>query len=281
MSDAIIGVTETSAVGLDSIAAYVQQTLIQSVQFRPTVFQLPVAMGDKSVTVPSFPAPSVSTKAENTAVDAQAITWVGTQMLLDQHKVVQYLVEDIAMAQAKPELIGPMLDAAARKLAEDMDDSIYTALKAASATAPDHRIAYANSGSTDTLGQADILEARRLLNVQNLPQEDRFFAINPTQEKEILSIDTFVEADKYGAREPLLNGELGRLFGFRIIMSNLVDSKEAVAYHRSACAFGWQIQPKVESFRDVAYLADRLSISHLYGVKLLDDTRVVKIGTAS
>ena len=53
-----------------------------------------------------------------------------------------------------------------------MDQDIVAQLELTSASAPDHRVAYANSGTDNTLGQADILEAKRLLAVQNIDFAD-------------------------------------------------------------------------------------------------------------
>lgn len=282
MADVLTGVTETQATGMDLISSIVQEALVQEAVLFPLVQQYSAPMGVKQVEIPRSDLPSVSTKTENTQIDAQALTFATDALALDQHKAIQYLVEDIARAQANIPLIEDLLMKASKKLAEDMDDYVYEQLKLASASNPDHRVAYNNSGSADTMGKEDILNARKLLNIQSVPQDSRFLAINPLQESELLAIDTFVEADKYGATTPLYNGELGRLFGFRVVMTNVVDSKEAVAFHQSACAFARQIAPKVESDRDLANLSDRLSISHLYGAKVLDSgKRCVKLGTAS
>lgn len=282
MADALQGVTEIVDTSMDVISSIVQEALIQEAVLFPLVSQYEAPQGSKQVEIPRSANPVVATKTENTAVDAQTLTYTTDVMALDQHKVIQYLVEDIAQAQANIPLISDMLEKAARKLAEDMDAYVYDQLKLASAAAPDHRIAYANSATDNTMGKADLLAARELLNIQSVPMGDRFVAVNPTQEKELLLIDDFVHADKYGSPQGLVNGELGRLYGFTIVMSNVVDAAEAVAFHRSACAFGRQIAPRVESDRDLANLADRLSISHLFGATVLDSgLRCVKIGTAS
>ena len=56
----------------------------------------------------------------------------------------------------------------------------------------------------------------------------------------MLNLAQFINADQYGGREALLNGEIGRVFGFRVIVSNLLADAEAYAYHRSCLAFASQ-----------------------------------------
>lgn len=282
MADVLTGVTETQATASDIIASAIQDALFQEAVLFPLCTNYAAPPGAKQVEIVRSDKPSVQTKEENTQVDAQALTYTTDIMQLDQHKVVQYLLEDRAKIQSSVDLSTDMLMKAAAALAENMDEYVYSQLKLVSSSAPDHRIAYNNSGSADTMGKADILEARKLLNIQKVPQSDRFLAINPTQEAELLAIDTFVEADKYGATTPLYNGELGRLFGFRVVMTNAVDDKEAVAFHRSAIAFGRQILPRVQSQLALEHLSDRFSVDHLFAAKHLDEgKRAVKLGSAS
>lgn len=48
--------------------------------------------------------------------------------------------------------------------------------------------------------------------------------INPAAEKDLLSDPTFIDASAYGGREPILNGELGKALGLRILVSQNVSS---------------------------------------------------------
>ena len=274
------GVTEITAASMELVSSIVQDALIQSAVLFPLVQQHMAPQGVKSVKIPRSGNPTVNTKSENTELEAQILTYSTDDLDLDQHKAVLYEFEDIAQVQANIPLMQDALEKAGRKLAEDMDDYVYGCLKATSAAAPDHRILYANNATDDTLGKADIIEARRLLNVQNVPMESRWLAINPTQEAELLAIDEFVEADRYGSAMALQTGELGRLFGFRVVMSNVIDSKEAVAFHRDHVAFARQIAPKIETDRNIRNLADAMAISHLFGCVTLDSgKRGVKLGT--
>lgn len=278
MSDVLMGVTEVAAVQQTVISSIVQEALIQEAVVFPTVQQYIIPQGAKQVDIPRSGNPSVSTKTENTEISAQTLTYAADSLPADQYKAVQYLVEDIAVLQANIPLMEDMLMKAAKVLAEDMDTYVYGQLKLASASGPDHRIAYAGS----TLAQTDILEGLRLLRVQSVPKSDLTLLVEHASEKAMLLIGDFVRADQYGNNGGLANGELGRIYGCRVIASNVVDADENVIYHKSACAFARQLAPKYETQRDLANLSDRLSISHIYGAKVLDSgKRCVKIGTAS
>src|SRR3546814_17884277 len=61
---------------------------------------------------------------------------------------------------------------------------------------------------------------RMTLNKANVPFDDRFCIISPEFEALILGDARFVDASKYGSREPILNGEIGRAIGFRLLPSN-------------------------------------------------------------
>ena len=69
-----------------------------------------------------------------------------------------------------------------------------------------------------------------------------------------------------------MNGEIGRVFGFRVIVTNQFSSdSEFVAYHRSHVGFARQMAPKFERQRSsLTKLSDEVSLSLLFGVKQLD-----------
>lgn len=272
MSDADMGVTETSATGQDLVAAIVQQQLIATAQLIFTVRDesARAVKGAKSVSFPRTGNLDPVAKVENVASDSQALTFAADQLALSQHFQTLVRLEDIADVQSIVDVPGEILQRAARGMAKKFDAAIYAALKAgASASAPDHIIDHFSASGAMT--RTKILQARSLLNLQDVPMDDRFLVISPTQESELLDIDQFVSAEKYGSSVPLITGELGRLFGFRIIMTTVAEDNVALYYHRTACAFARQIDPKWETQRaPLEKLADSYSLSSLYGVKVLD-----------
>jgi N4-gp56 family major capsid protein len=271
MSDADMGVTETSATGAAVVAAMVQQQLIAKAKLMFTVMDesARATKGAKSVSFPRTGALTPVAKTENTASESIALTYAVDTLSLDQHFHTFVRLEDIADTQSVVNIEADIVERAGAGMAKKMDSYIYDTLVAgASASNPDHIID--QFGSSGTLTLAKILTARKLLDDQDVPEGDRFLVVNPEQESELLALAAFIDASQYGARDALLNGEIGRIYGFSVIKTTVCAANVALYYHRSACAFARQIEPKWETDRNLSKLANEYSLSALYGAKILD-----------
>ena len=277
-----MGKTEVDAVSQELVSAFVQKQLIQSAKLMPLVQNFAAGPGIDLIKIPRTGDFTADTKTENTALTAQVLTMAADSLPLDQYKAILTRLEDNAGLQSTPNVVKEIVERQARQLALDIDTYIVTKLEAASAAAPDHRVAYDNSGTADTLGQADILTARELLHIQNIVFSECFIGVNPASESNLLAIDSFVHADTYGDARGIRNGELGRLYGAPVIMSNEFDEKKTIVWHPTAVAFARQMDPKVEHQRaPLGYLADDFAMSNLYGAVTLDSgKRQVMLGTA-
>jgi N4-gp56 family major capsid protein len=271
MSDADIGVTETSATGQAIVAAMVQKQLIAKAKLMFTV-QDESARAGKGATSVSFPrtgALDPVAKAENTASESIALTYAVDTLTLNQHFHTFVRLEDKAEVQSVLNIESDILERAGSGMAKKMDSYIYDTLVAgASSSNPDHIID--QFGSSGTLTLAKILTARKLLDDQDVPDDDRFLVINPEQESELLALSAFIDASQYGARTALLNGEIGMVYGFKVIKTTVCAANVALYYHRSACAFARQVEPKWEQDRNLSKLAKEYSLSALFGAKVLD-----------
>lgn len=181
-----IGVTEVDATRQDLVASLVQEVLKQKSILLPTImdysaFAVP---GAKSVSIPRRTQLAAANKVENTDLTAQEITFAADKIDLNLHKAIYSKLEKIAGIQANVSVETEIIMEMANELALQVDKDILAELRLASAAAPDHRLQYANT-PTDTIQAVDILEARRLLNVQVAPMEDRYMLISPDQEKAI------------------------------------------------------------------------------------------------
>lgn len=279
-----MGKTEVDVTIEEIVSSIVQEELKAKAVLAPSVMDMSsmASPGMDKINFPRAGSFTAESKGENTALTAQTITYVNDGLDLDQHKAILARVEDIAGLQAKPDVIADIVKRMANELAIDFDSYIYTQLKAASAATPDHRILYDNNATDNTLQKVDILEARRLLNVQHAPMEDRFLLISPGSEKSLLAIDDFVHADKYGSPEGLRNGELGRIYGFTVLMSPIANDLETVAYYRGSCAFAYQQAVRFEQARDLPNVASEYLMHTLYGATTLQSGKwQVLLGTAA
>jgi hypothetical protein len=267
-----IGLTEVAATVQDLVDTMVQNALIQVSQLVPTVINKVGVKGQDSLLIPRrSSALAPATKAENTALSLQELTFATDALLFDKHKAIAVSIEDIANMQSNIDVKAQVIDEMARELALQVDEDILACLKAASAAAPDHRVLFSNS-PTNTILQTDILEARKLLNDQKVPQENRWMLVPPAQEKSMLLISDFVRADAYGSPAGLVNGEIGRVYGFRVLMGKytaLADT-EVVFWNQEAVAYGTQLGAKFEEQRQVLKLSTEMVLSVLYGCKTLD-----------
>lgn len=284
MADVLMGVTEVTNVSQREIMAnMVQQYLQQSALFPQRVQTFVAANGLKSVDIPRAAGFTVGSKAENTPVDAQAITWAVDNLALSNHRVIQVLLEDIASIQSKVSQELQIAERAGLDLAFDTDLRIaaefYTA---ASTSGPDHIIPFAN---TSSLAGADLLQAKLLLDLQKVPQDGRYLAVDPTGYSELLAVSDFVRVDAINANqisEGIRPGVVGKIYGFEVFMSNAVTADQHIAFHKSALAYGVQQGVTYKNDDDLANLAMRHSFSQIYGIKGLDlGKRHVIIGKAT
>jgi hypothetical protein len=109
------------------------------------------------------------------------------------------------------------------ELAELMTDATY---------APGHTLTL---DGTDPIGT--LREARKRLNLANVPQSDRFLAVGADVEEFILNATTVQEnIARTGDASALRDAQMGRLAGFQPFVTNALPPGEAYAYHRTAFA---------------------------------------------
>lgn len=275
-----IGLTETSATSMDVVSALVQQTLKQESKLLPTIadYSQFAIKGASSVKVPRRTQFAAADKSENTSLTAQELTFSVDTISLAKNKAVYAALERVAELQATPNVEAEIIMEMAKEIALQVDKDIYAQLLLASAAAPDHRIAYVGA----SLAQADILEGMRLLKVQNVPMSDVAMVISPKDEKALLGIADFVRADSYGSPNGLVNGVVGRVYGFPVIVTNVATDDRAILYHKSAVGFASQMQPEYSTDQDLKNTAKEYLLQMIYGVSVLDSgKRQVLLGSAT
>ena len=93
--------------------------------------------------------------------------------------------------------------------------------------------------------------------------------IGTAQEKNMLAISDFIDASKYGNNEPILNGEIGRVYGMRVML-HTGFGVETSFWHKSAVGFAFQQQVRVQRDYELKNLAWRYSLDYLAGFEVLD-----------
>lgn len=281
MADAITGSTDVSSVGQAAIAALVQRNLIAKSKLLGTVWNLSeLAMpGDKSVSIPKMSNFTVVKKTSETPVDAAQLTYTVDTIDFDQQAVVQWLIEKRASLQSKVALAEMNFQRAVEAHAKQVDTDIHAALIAGvSAAAPDHIVAFAGA----SFAAVDCSNARLLLDQQDVPEDNRFFAVNPAEEKTLLDDSSFIDASKYGSSRPIQNGEIGMIYGAPVIKTTVVTAGRPLYYHRESLAIAFQQDPMFETESSLANLGTRYSLDQLYGLEVLQSGKmIVRMGAAA
>jgi len=281
MSDILMGVTETSANAIANVSALAQSFLIQNSILLPTVtdYSRLAVQGASSIKLPRSGAFTVGTKAENTAVEAQVITYVSDSITFT-HRTVQFLVEKLALKQSAVDVVTDAVMKASKALALDFDAQIITQLELASSSAPDHQIVFVDT-STDVVAKADILAARKLLVDQKVNPRECFLAYGSEKEAELLALADFVQAERYGNNSAILLGEIGTIYGMKVLIHTSITDY-MLAWHPSAVGYAFSQNIEIDFDKDIANIGTRYSLDSIFGAKVLDTgKRCVKVDSTN
>lgn len=251
----------------DIIVALVQRELISSTILTPTVRNVSqyATKGNSSISFPRAGSMNVQKKVSGVPINPQALVYGADKLELDQHAVVQWLIEDRAGMQSVVDMELDIIQRATRAHGYQIDLDTYAKLRLVTGS---HVINYTGGVmGSETIAKADLLEAQRLLELQGLSGEQFYIACNPLQKKQFLLIDDFVSADKYGATNAIQKGELGMLYGMKVLSTPAVTANETVVYHMDHVAFGLQIAPEYRNSYDMDHVGFRHQLQQLYGMK--------------
>lgn len=233
-------------------------------------------LGD-TVNIASFPEFAAADElAEEAAQDADGITITSQQLVINKMVVKDFIVTKKAMLQSQPHM-DKLRELAVFAVLKKIQALIIAAI-VPSAAAPDHQIGY-TSGTT--LALADILAAKELLDLQNVPAGDRYLVFGAAQANDVFAITGFTSSDYLLAGAPLATGEVpSALVGFQPKMTNAQTANVSTFFHKSFMTMASQQGMNVAVY-DQAGIAGkrqtRVNVDTLFGLKQLDNKRVVAI----
>ncbi|WP_287408292.1 P22 phage major capsid protein family protein [Oceanithermus sp.] len=206
-------------------------------------------------------------------VSYESPTSAQTILTIDQQKYVAFKVSDIDQAQANVDLIDAYANRAAYALADAVDQhlaSLYTAAGAGTVTLD-------LTAATPAVYDA-FVEARKLLNKQNVPSNGRWVVVSPDIEASLLKDDKFVQSTDQGDNIRM-TGRIGGIAGFDVYVSNNVptvtDAATGAVYHKAvfgyndAIAFAGQFT-KIEVIRGESSFDDLFRSLYLFGAKVIE-----------
>ena len=108
----------------------------------------------------------------------------------------------------------------------------------------------------------------------------KFLVIHPNDLKSILTTDMFIDASKYGSNEPILNGEIGKIAGLKVLVTTQIPDASNVALVVDPDRAAWMaIRRHLDMKRWDNPDTDSIELYFYteYGVELTDSDACVKI----
>lgn len=210
-------------------------------------------------------------------------------MTITQAKAFHFYIDDIDRIQQKPKVMDRAMARSGYKFSDIADQYLATTMVAGAASA--NAIGSDASPLVAPGPQGDAVEAYEVLvdlsvklNEASVPAVGRFAIVPPWFEGALRKDNRFVAnqgvSDLEG--EPLLNGQVGRAAGFRLLMSNNVPTVAApggatnpntrykiVVGHEIATTFADTIS-KVEAYRPEKRFGDAVKGLHVYGAGVFE-----------
>ena len=258
------------------------------------------AYGD-SVKIIKEPVISVSDYTRGADTTATKLTDAEISLVVDSAKAFKFIVDDIETNMSHVNFKEVASSSAAYALKDSYDAAVLSTMFAGvSASGPDHTLGadsatklaanvYDGAGSIDLgiTSETDPLDlmARmaRLLDEQNVPEENRWFVASPDFYEELSqSGSKLLSVDFNAGQGSIRNGLVssGKLRGFDMYKSNNIPSVsnatgQCLGGHISSTATANTIL-STEVLRDPTSFGDIVRGLHVYGAKVLRDDALVK-----
>lgn len=178
-----------------------------------------VATYGQTVRIPFRGGLVVNDKGANVDYTVQSPADTKVDVPLNKHKEVSFLVEDLAKALARPEILMGYIDDGVIALGEQIDTDL-ASLYASFGTPLDY------AGPEGPLSKAAFLAARKSLAVAKTPAVNRYAVLHPNATSEALNIPELTNRDFRSPNDasPLVQAGfmLGNFAGFQVIESQLI-----------------------------------------------------------
>lgn len=247
-----------------------------------TRFDDAAAGGGDTLHIPTADDFSANDKEANTEITPQANTEGKVTLLLDKHKEVSFLIEDIVAVQAKQSLREIYTKKAGYAIAKAIDSDLLGLYAGLS-----------QNGTPENGIDAEALRAAiLLLDAANAPQDERALVISPAQKNVMLGVEEFVSMSYIGDQPqnmPTRSGLLGQIYGVPVfVSSNVITTGTApdltdhnLLFQKGAFALAIQLGPRVQANYIPQYLGTLVTVDVIYGVVELRDAFAVDLQTSA
>jgi hypothetical protein len=218
----------------------------------------------------------VDYSAAGRVINPEALADTEVQLLIDQEKAFSVNVDDVDRVQAAGEF-NAWTEAAGRALAEDAESYVLNTIMLVGATNANPTDIVVNSAETALTA---IRTLRKDMSNAKVPASGRYVVVSPDFAD--LLIQGLDDVSVAGSDSELRNGVIGRLYGFTVLESPLLDNggntNGAIAYHEDMVAFVNQID-NLESLRNQNKFADIVRGLNIYGSKVIKSEAVYRYYT--
>ena len=242
-----------------------------------------------TVNIIKEPVVSVSSYTRGAVVNIQEIVDDQLQLTVDQANAFAFKVDDIEERHSHINFESVSTSSGAYALKNSYDQNVIAAMFAGpSSSSPDHVIGSDGSGvdtgfdSSETDPVDIISKHARLLNLQDVPEENRWFLGSPEFYEQMGQASSKLMSDTTGNAAPLRNGKVyeGKVMNMELYMTNNFAASSTSNYfkvlsgHMSSTATANHIA-KIEVIRDTDSFSDVVRGLHVFGRKVLRDTALV------
>ena len=242
-----------------------------------------------TVNIIKEPVVSVSSYTRGAVVNIQEIVDDQLQLTVDQANAFAFKVDDIEERHSHINFESVSTSSGAYALKNAYDQNIIAAMFAGpSSSSPDHVIGSDGSGvdtgfdSSETDPVDIISKHARLLNLQDVPEENRWFLGSPEFYEQMGQASSKLMSDTTGNAAPLRNGKVyeGKVMNMELYMTNNFAASstsnffKVLSGHMSSTATANHIA-KIEVIRDTDSFSDVVRGLHVFGRKVLRDTALV------
>ena len=229
-----------------------------------------------TIHIPNLSNLSANDKTASAEVTLQTFTETDTTINLNKHKEASFLIEDIVKVQANYNLMAEYTQKAGFAIAKQIDTDLLSE--------------YSNLTTTDVgdygtdISDGVILEAINILDLNDVPDTERYIVLWPTQKNVLMGLDKFVKSDYIGQWDrptPVRTGansrfEWGEIYGIRVYYTNNVQTTAGsptqyhnLLFHKEAFALALQQAPRTQSDYILEYLGNLVVVDTIYGLKTI------------
>lgn len=252
-----------------------------------------------SVTFPKFNyIGDADTLTENVAMTPTTLTMTDSKATIKEAGKALELTDSATLAA-----LGNPDNEARRQLTISVARKIDTDLRAAAEVTENYNDSFgvAKTSQPLNIGNANlrmswgrIAQAIALLGDDYEPQDMAGLLVHSAQYAQLMVDPSFTDVSKFGDQATTLRGQIGRIGGLPVFMSDratavadvdpgagTVAGYNALLIRKGALALKYKRQPIVETDRDILKRTNLITTNVHYGVKRVDDRGIVIIPTSA